>query len=46
MNLPAIVENLCVFPSENYDFGDSATQDMGSLDQAVIALGAAQQQMQ
>ena len=45
VNLTAIGENFDVLPFDNRDPRNSATQEIRALDQDVIALGVAQEQM-
>ena len=45
VNLTVIGENFDVLPFDNRDLRNSATQEIRALDQDVIALGVAQEQM-
>ena len=41
VNLASVIECLDVFPTDNRDLGDSATQEIRALNEDVIALGVA-----
>ena len=41
VNLASVIECLDVFPTDNRDLGDSATQEIRALNEDVVALGVA-----